>query len=420
MNGLFGMEDITKYVPGMLAGKELYSSMECLPMYNENIINMCQANRLVALNDIYKVYIPNEMSEEVYSKIYLAMLRSLQKKGSKLAIQQQNLNASKNLSVEAQGVIGGSDCFSIIGVSGIGKSAAISRAASLISQRGVIEIENPYIKVIPCILVQTPFDCSSKGLMLEVLRVVDSYLETNYFEKAIRGRCTTDMMISSVAQVLLNHVGVLIVDEIQNVVHHRKGRQLVSMLTQLINSSGVSICMVGTTEVEEFFSSVNYFARRTLGLKYTTFEYGDYFKKFCETLFSYQYVKQRVDLTSDVVDWLYEHSNGTLALVVTILHDAQEIAILNGKERLDIEGLNQAYHQRMGMVQGFIQPSITKRPQTSSYVKKQIETPFVVFDEVEHEEDEVCLYSLAMKAKESEEDVVEILSKYISIEEVAL
>ena len=235
MNGLFGELNIIDFLPEMLTGEELNRQLECLPEYNPNIRNLCQANRLVALNDVYKVYLPNEMSVEVYSKLYLAMLRSLQKKSTKTAVKQQYANANKNLNADTQGLIGGSDCFSIIGTSGIGKSATISRAVGLLSENGIIELENPYLKVAPCIVVQCPFDCSSKGLLLEILRVIDSHIGTNHFEKALKARTTADMMISSVAQVLLNHVGILIVDEIQNVVHHRNGRQLVSMLTQLIN-----------------------------------------------------------------------------------------------------------------------------------------------------------------------------------------
>lgn len=80
MNGLFGEQNITDYIPEMITGDELKDCMKCLPQYTTNIRNLCQANRLVALNDIYHIYIPNEMSVEVYSKLYLAMLRSLQKK----------------------------------------------------------------------------------------------------------------------------------------------------------------------------------------------------------------------------------------------------------------------------------------------------------------------------------------------------
>ena len=49
------------------------------------------------------------------------------------------------------------------------------------------------------------------------------------------------------------------------------------------------------------------------------------------------------------VGWLYEHSAGIISIVVSLIHDAQEIAILNGRETLDIVTLNEAF-QRMQMI----------------------------------------------------------------------
>ena len=67
--GIFGEQDIIKLLPTMLDGRELHSSLETLPSINENIGNFCQASRLMALNDIYKIYIPNTMSIEIYTTI---------------------------------------------------------------------------------------------------------------------------------------------------------------------------------------------------------------------------------------------------------------------------------------------------------------------------------------------------------------
>ncbi|MDQ9822301.1 hypothetical protein RFZ44_02805, partial [Acinetobacter sp. 163] len=63
-----------------------------------------------------------------------------------------------------------------------------------------------------------------KGLLLEILRKVDEVLETHYYSNALRARATTDMLIGSVSQVALNHIGMLIVDEIQNVVNSKNGK----------------------------------------------------------------------------------------------------------------------------------------------------------------------------------------------------
>ena len=138
----------------------------------------------------------------------------------------------------------------------------------------------------------SPFDSSVKGLLLEILRKVDEYIDGKYYQNALKGRNTTDMLIGSVSQVALNHIGLLVVDEIQNVVNSKNGRSLIGMLTQLINNSGISICMVGTPESEVFFEQAMQLARRSLGLNYSVMEY-DTLSTICETIFSYQYVKNQ-------------------------------------------------------------------------------------------------------------------------------
>ena len=236
-------------LPEMLSGEELIQKMSILPIYEEEVCrNGSDAERLMKLSDLYNIYLPSQMSTEIYSKLYLAILRSLQKKGTKLAVQQMNSN-KRNMNEatnsrgnqEYSGIIGGSDSFTIIGTSGIGKSSAISRALNLIMANQIIYLEEPYVKIIPCITVQCPYDSSVKGMLLEILRKVDGELETTYYKNALRARATIDMLIGSVSQVCLNHVGLLIIDEIQNVVNSKNGKSLIGSLTQLINNSGISI-----------------------------------------------------------------------------------------------------------------------------------------------------------------------------------
>lgn len=354
--------NIMEKLPPMLSGEELKERLEIKPFYDNSIRLKAKPERLMALNEIYNIYLPSVMSEEIYSKIYLAMLRSLQKKGGKLAVQQRNENGKRIRNMDGsaygyQGIIGGSDSFTIIGTSGIGKSSAISRAITIATENRVIEMEGPFCKIIPAVVVQCPFDCSVKGLLLQILKEIDMELDTHYYDMAVRARATTDMLIGSVSQIALNHIGLLVVDEIQNIVNHRQGKSLVGMLTQLINNSGISICMVGTPDAETFFESVDYLARRALGLRYGSCEYNAYFREFCNILFQYQYVGQESFISDGMIQWLYEHSAGVLAVVVSLIHDAQEISILSGRETLDMVSLNEAYKQRMNMLHSHIRPS---------------------------------------------------------------
>ena len=410
------MNEIIKLLPEMKAGDALMSALSVLPDYDDNIRSQSEAARLIALSDIYKIYIPSPMTTEIYSKLYLALLRSFQKKITKTAIIQQNQNHKAIHQQEYSGIMGGSDSFTIIGNSGIGKSSAISRSLSLLQADGIIEIQKPYTKIIPCIVVQCPFDSSVKGLLLEILRKVDDVLGSDYYKNALKIRVTTDMLIGSVSQVAINHIGLLIVDEIQNVVNSKNGKSLVGMLTQLINNSGISICMVGTPESSSFFEQAMQLARRSLGLQYQSLECDKHFYSFCCTLFSYQYTKHKAEITDKIIEWLYEHSGGIVSIVVSLIHDAQEIAILNGKEILSIEALEEAYKKRLSMLHNYIEPTIKHRKQTASKKKAKSEQHEMQSDIT----DDFSITELAATAKANNSDIVTLLKSYIVIEEVRI
>lgn len=417
------MIDFITKLPEMKSGNELISALSIIPEYDENICQQNQAVRLMALSDLYQIYIPSQMSLEIYSKLYLALLRSMQKKGTQMAIKQRYENYKAIQQQSYSGILGGSDSFTIIGTSGIGKSSAISRAISLITENRIIETDKPYTKIIPCLIVQCPFDSSVKGLLLETLRKVDEELGTDHYIHAIKSRAsTTDMLIGAVSSIALNNIGMLVVDEIQNVVNSKNGKSLIGALTQLINNSGISICMVGTPESTVFFESAMQLARRSVGLQYTTMKYDEYFQSFCKIIFKYQFLKNRTEITAAITEWLYEHSAGVISVVVSLIHDAQEIAILTGKEILNLNTLNEAYQQRLSLLHGYIQPSviqnkpITRKKKTAASVQKN---QSVVVKQAE-EQANYSISEIAEKAKAENLDVVELLKEVYTVIEVAI
>lgn len=410
------MNNILTALPEMKSGNELISELSVLPFYDEKIRSQSQAVRLIALSELYNIYIPSPMSTEIYSKLYLSLLRSLQNKASKNAVIQRNLNYKSMQNKVYSGVMGGADSWLISGCSGIGKSQAISRAIDLITANGIIETKKPYTKIIPCLVVQCPFDSSVKGLLLEILRKVDEILDSNYYEKALKGRITTDMLIGTISQVAINHIGLLIVDEIQNVVNNKSGKSLVGMLTQLINSSGISILMVGTPECELFFEQALHLARRSLGLKYGALEYNQYFFDFCTTLFEYQYTKEKAEMTDSVIRWLYEHSGGIISVVISLFHDSQEIAILSGKERISIDTLTEAYKKRLSMLHGYIEPTITRKSQTS----KVTQAAAIYGKNESNETSSNFIASLVIRAKAENFDIVALMKENFVVEGVKI
>lgn len=409
------LTDIIKELPEMKSGDELRKEFSVIPEYDNKVCEYGAATRLMALSDLYAIYVPSAMSEEIYSKLYLALIRSLQKKSTKVAIRQQNQNFRAIQGLEYGGIIGGSDSFSIIGCSGIGKSSAINRAISIITENKIIEVEETQSKIIPCLIVQCPFDCSVKSLLLEILRKVDELIGSKYYENAIRARSTTDLLIGNVSQVALNHIGLLIVDEIQNVCNSRNGKNLIGSLTQLINSSGISICMVGTPESAVFFESAMQLARRSLGLQYRAMEFDENFINVCKMLYSYQYTKNPSEITDSVIEWIYEHSSGIISVVVNLLHDAQEIAILSGKEELNLETLNEAYQKRLSLLHDYIEPTIQRRRQTTQKKKVTAALPEIQTESLDNRN---LIADTVKKSKKENKDIVELLKEHIQIVEV--
>ena len=405
-------------MPSMLSGQDLISTLSVFPEYRDSIRNENQAVRLMALSDLYRLYIPSQMSIEIYSSMYLALLRSMQKKVTKTAIRQQYQNHRAIQNQAYRGIMGGADSFTIIGDSGIGKTSAISRAVDLITENCVIDLDNPYTKVIPILNVQCPWDSSIKQLLLEILRKVDETIESSYYHYALKSRAPTDTLIGTVSQVALNHIAILVIDEIQNIVNSKNGKRFIAMLLQLINNSGISLCLIGVPDCIPFFEQTFQLSRRLVGLQYSTMPFDAYFESFCKVIFSYQYVQQKSEITPAITEFLYEHSAGVVSVVVSLIHDAQEIGILSGKEALNLDTLNQAYKQRLSLLHGYIQPTVSHGGNISKR-KKKSPAASIVNNENVIQDNTLTIKELVAKAKAENLDIVLLLKEYFVVVEVS-
>lgn len=414
------MDDYTKILPKMLSGDELVKALSVVPKYDENSKNMDVGERLISLSNLYDIYIPSKMSIEIYNKLYLSLYHSLKKKSSKLASQQRYENYKRFLTGNSNSIIGGSDSFTIIGTSGIGKSTAVNRAVDVIVENCKYDC-NLFSDIIPFVTVQCPFDSSVKGLAIEILMKINSMLKTQYLNGKIIDKCTTDALISQISTIAMNNIGVLIIDEIQNVANSKNGKNIIGFLTQLINNSGISICMVGTPESVLFFEGAEHLARRTMGLKYTTLPYDKYFRNICDILFRYQYTIKNITINEEIYKWIYEHSYGNIAIIISLIHDAQEIAIMSNVDKISIKILNEAYQNRIEMYHKFIQPTVHKLTKPNkkkankqiSQNKENSSQKYIInqFDNIA---------DILKASKENNIDFIDMLKQSISVEVIKI
>lgn len=411
------MDDYTKILPKMLSGDGLVKALSVVPKYDENSKNMDIGERLIALSNLYDIYIPSKMSIEIYNKLYLSLYHSLKKKSSKLASQQRYENYKRFLTGNSNSIIGGSDSFTIIGSSGIGKSTAVNRTVDVIVENCKFDC-NLFSDIIPFVTVQCPFDSSVKGLAIEILMKINSMLKTQYLNGKIIDKCTTDALISQISTIAINNIGVLIIDEIQNVANSKNGKNIIGFLTQLINNSGISICMVGTPESVLFFEGAEHLARRTMGLKYTALSYDEYFKNICNILFRYQYTIKNATINEEFYKWIYDHSRGNISIVISLLHDAQEIAIMSGLSKININILNEAYQNRIEMYHKFIQPSINKADKKKNKHIVSDRTNNITQDCIIKEFNNI--ETILKISKEKNIDFIKLLKQSIIVEEIKI
>jgi hypothetical protein len=305
---------------------------------------------------------------------------------------------------------------SILGESGIGKSSSIGRAMQLISDELII-VESPFKKILPFLKVEVPIDSSIKTVLVDIARTLDSKLGTNYLNTAGRTTMSTSRLIAMISNLLLLHVGVIVFDEVQHMVMNRTGRFLMGLITTMVNSSRVGVCFIGTPQCKDFFQSEPFLARRTLGISYSHLPYDEYFRDFCKTLFGYQFTSQQVEIDESILSFLYQSSQGIIAHVVSLVVQAQELAILNKTERLDLTALKLALVQRMGIIAETLPPP-SKTP-SNRIIEKGFDTPR---DEVElevvHSED--LMRQVAQESKESGSNPIELLRGNIEIVEIEI
>ena len=328
------MENIANQLNDLLSGNDLLKALSSLPYLRTKLDS--KKDRLLALLDIYKIYIPNKTSVEIYNALYLSILNSLEKKETTEEVELIN-SIGHSKSIKKYGVIGGLDSFRITGLPGVGKSATISRIIDVICSSKVLINHRLKREIIPALVVECPADGSFKSLLYSILQQIDLLLGSNYFVLNSGKSITTDYLLNVVSVILINHIGVLIIDEIERVANDKtRGVALINYLTQLINQTNVGICFVGNEVANTYFAIKEYLGRRTVGVSVNHLEY-DEFTIFCEVLFGYQYTCKKLVLSNSFIQSFYKLTNGIPALIVGLFIEAQKFAIINDISSISIE-----------------------------------------------------------------------------------
>lgn len=263
--------------------------------------------------------------------------------------------------------------FAILGVSGQGKTTAVESSLLLYPQ--VIHHstykEQPFIrKQIIWLKLNCPFDGSLKGLCFNFLQSIDSILGTNYYRKFAAKGTSVDMLIPILAHIATLHgLGVLVIDEIQFLSFLKSGgaEKMLNYFTQLINTIGVPVVLVGTFKAMKLLSSSFSQARRSTGqgdLIMDRLSEGDEWDFFLGALWKYQWTATETCLKPHLNKKMYELSQGIIDIAVKLYMLAQWQAIEDGNDNEIITGalLESVAKQHMQLVQPMLKALKSKDP----------------------------------------------------------
>lgn len=212
-NPLYDNNPFIEALPPMLSGKDLIRALAVIPPYSDSDRDRSTGERLQLLSSLYEFYQPLSMTIDLYCEIYTAMQHcygqySIQ---SEAAAMQNGYSLMHGNALAAS--VGGGNSFSVIGVSGLGKSTALQRVLSLFPQ--VIEHtsyhgQNFYCHQIPYLVVQTPHDASIKALILDIYLQIDSLVGTSYQKDALSRRLSIEhpnpFVISLSQHIIFHHL----------------------------------------------------------------------------------------------------------------------------------------------------------------------------------------------------------------------
>lgn len=247
--------------------------------------------------------------------------------------------------------------FAMVGISGIGKSSTLLRILKMYPQ--IIVHEEYREKKLPLyqivwLKLDCPHDGSIRSLCLNFLLAVDSLVGTKYFNH--NASKYTDELLPIMAQAAAVHcLGVLVIDEIQNLEEAKDERasQMLNFFVQLVNTIGLPVVVVGTYKALPVLNGEFRNARRGSGQGDSVWEHmkkDEEWVWLLRGLWKYQWTDDKAELTQELINVMYEESQGITDIAIKLFMLAQWRALDQKRKIISPELIRSVARDRLTLV----------------------------------------------------------------------
>jgi hypothetical protein len=208
--------------------------------------------------------------------------------------------------------------------------------------------------------VDCPKDGSVKDLALSILRALDNVLKTTHAIDSETKRLNASQMAAK-ANHLANahHVGVLILDEMQNLSVKKSGgrEEMLNWFQELVNDIKLPIVLLGTYKMKNLLPSDLRHARRAGVLGSMTWDpltRGPEFEFLLENIWKHCVLRDAGELTEALRQVIYEETQGIRAFMVDMFVVTQLNALVKGMEKMTPELFRSSARTEFASVQPMI------------------------------------------------------------------
>ncbi|MCF6458736.1 ATP-binding protein [Pseudoalteromonas sp. MMG024] len=277
-------------------------------------------------------------------------------------VMEENLEARAFADVDSTAT-----SLSLFGCSGCGKTEALKRVLRMYRQA----IYHPEYNITQ--LTYLRIDCPGDGdlveLCLSFFSAVDKVLGTRYSVTHGKKKLGPTRLMGHMSQVANIHaLGVLIIDEVQNLNEARSGgaEKMHNFFVSLVNTIGVPVIQVGTHRASKFFKGTFRNARRISGfgsLLWDRLPMDPQWRVLLEKLWQYQWLERGEPITEELEETMYDLTQGVMDIVIKLFVLAQVRAIVTGAERITPKLLLRVYKDELKPVHPMLAALRSGRPE---------------------------------------------------------
>ncbi|MDP4086127.1 MAG: ATP-binding protein [Bacillota bacterium] len=353
-------------LPPIFTEDDVIEHLSVIPSYDEKERSLNANYRFHCVQRLFQYFQPFEKHLDLEQRISRAIRQGYLHRNPMKREEVMRVHESykaikegkflKTYQTEAKRTAAG---FTIIGLSGIGKSTAIERVLSFYPQ--LIKHQEYKGKLfqftqISWLKLDCPFDGSLKGLCMSFFSELDRLLGSNYLNKFGAQKNTLDLMMQRMNHLASRHgIGLLIIDEIQHLSLSKSGgsEKMLNFFVTLVNTIGIPVLMVGTNKAISILQSEFRQARRGSGqgdMVWSQMPKDESWDLFVEGMWEYQWTAHYTELTSELSELLYEESQGILDIAVKLFMLSQVRAIATGEEKITKQIMKQVAKDSLRLV----------------------------------------------------------------------